>query len=117
MKQLDSIKKLTELKAELSYSEDVKKYIEVEKELNSLRSVVRKEIASNLIIKPQGFGIPRTFRPWMEANMVSAHITKDRKQVMGILKGDNALADIKLQHCPPKEVKAYSALTIKGWVG
>jgi hypothetical protein len=53
----------------------------------------------------------------MEANMVSAHITKDRKQVMGILKGDNALADIRLQHCPPKEVKAYSALTIKGWVG
>ena len=117
MKQLDLIKKLTQLKAELSHSEDVKKYIEVERELNSLKSVVRGEIVSNLIIKDQGFGIPRTFKSWTEANMVDAHITKDRKQVMGILKGDNALADIKLQHCPPKEVKAYSALTIKGWVG
>ena len=117
MKQLDQIKKLTQLKAKLSCSEDVRKYIEVERELNSLKSVVRGEIVSNLIIKPSGFGIPKTFKSWTEANMVDAHITKDRKQVIGILKGDKVLADIRLQHFAPKEVKAYSAFSIKGWVG
>ena len=116
-KQLDQIKKLTQLKAELSYSEDVKNYIEAEKQLNSLKSVVRGEIASNLIIKPSGFGIPKTFKSWTDANMVDAHITKDRKQVIGILKGDKVLADVRLQHFAPKEVKAYSAFSIKGWVG
>ncbi len=39
------------------------------------------------------------------------------KQVIGILKGDKVMADIRLQHFAPREVKAYSSLVIKGWVG
>ena len=49
--------------------------------------------------------------------MIDGHVTKDRKQVIGILKGDKSQANIRLQHYSPKEVKAYSALIIKGWVG
>ena len=49
--------------------------------------------------------------------MIDATITKDRKQVIGILKGDKVMADIRLQHYSPKEIKAYSSLVIKGWVG
>ena len=68
-------------------------------------------------MKDQGFGVPRTFKHWSDVNMVDAIITKDRKQVIGILKGDKVMADIRLQHFAPREVKAYSSLVIKGWVG
>ena len=115
--QLDKVKALTERQRYLSQVEQVREYLENDRIIKGLKSSIKGEITNNLIMKDQGFGVPRTFKGWSEVNMIDGHITKDRKQVIGILKGDKSQADIRLQHYSPKEVKAYSALTIKGWVG
>ena len=117
MKKLDQIKKLTQHHLKLSRTEEVRDFLECDKILKQLKSEVRREINSNLIMKDQGFGVPRTFKHWSDVNMIDATITKDRKQVIGVLKGEKVMADIRLQHYSPKEIKAYSSLVIKGWVG
>ena len=117
MKKLDQIKQLTQHHLKLSRTEEVRDFLECDKILNQLKSEVRREINSNLIMKDQGFGVPRTFKHWSDVNMIDATITKDRKQVIGVLKGEKVMADIRLQHYSPKEIKAYSSLVIKGWVG
>ena len=115
--QLDKVKALTQRQQELSQVEQVREYLENDRIIKGLKSSIRDEIKNNLIMKDQSFGVPRTFKSWSEVNMIYGRLTKDKKQVTGILKGKNSLADIRLQHYSPKEVKAYSALTIKGWVG
>ena len=117
MKKLDQIKKLTQRQQKLSQIEQVREYLENDRIIKGLKSSIRGEINSNLIMKDQGFGVPRTFKHWSDVNMIDATITKDRKQVIGVLKGEKAMADIRLQHYSPKEIKAYSSLVIKGWVG
>ena len=117
MRKLDQIKKLTQRHLKLSRTEEVRDFVECDKILKQLKSEVRREINSNLIMKDQGFGVPRTFKHWSDVNMIDATITKDRKQVIGVLKGEKVMADIRLQHYSPKEIKAYSSLVIKGWVG
>ena len=117
MKQLDKVKALTQRQQELSQVEQVREYLENDRMIKGLRSYIRDEIRNNLTMKDQSFGVPRTFKDWSEVNMIDGHVTKDRKQVIGILKGDKSQADIRLQHYSPKQVKAYSALIIKGWVG
>jgi hypothetical protein len=117
MKQLDKVKALTQRQQELSQVEQVREYLENDRMIKGLRSYIRDEIKNNVIMKDQSFGVPRTFKDWSEVNMIDGHVTKDRKQVIGILKGEKSQADIRLQHYSPKQVKAYSALIIKGWVG
>ena len=117
MKKLDQINQLTQHQLKLSRTQEVRDFLECDKILKQLKSEIRSEINNNLIMKDQGFGVPRTFKHWSDVNMVDATITKDRKQVIGILKGDKVMADIRLQHFAPREVKAYSSLVIKGWVG
>ena len=117
MKKLDQINQLTKHQLKLSRTQEVKDFLECDKILKQLKSEVRREINNNLIMKDQGFGVPRTFKHWSDVNMIDATITKDRKQVIGILKGEKVMADIRLQHYSPKEIKAYSSLVIKGWVG
>lgn len=117
MKQLDKVKALTQRQEELFKVEQVREYLENDRMIKGLRSSIRDEIKNNLIMKDQSFGVPRTFKHWSDVNMIDATITKDRKQVIGILKGGKSQANIRLQHYSPKEVKAYSALIIKGWVG
>ena len=117
MKKLDQIKQLTQHHLKLSRTEEVRDFLECDKILKQLKSEVRREINNNLIMKDQGFGVPRTFKHWSDVNMIDATITKDRKQVIGVLKGEKVMADIRLQHYSPKEIKAYSSLVIKGWVG
>ena len=117
MKKLDQINQLTQHQLKLSRTQEVKDFLECDKILKQLKSEVRREINNNLIMKNQGFGVPRTFKHWSDVNMIDATITKDRKQVIGILKGEKVMADIRLQHYSPKEIKAYSSLVIKGWVG
>ena len=117
MKKLDQINQLTQHQLKLSRTQEVRDFLECDKILKQLKSEVRREINNNLIMKDQGFGVPRTFKHWSDVNMIDATITKDRKQVIGILKGEKVMADIRLQHYSPKEIKAYSSLVIKGWVG
>ena len=117
MKKLDQIKKLTQRQQKLSQIEQVREYLENDRIIKGLKSSIRGEINNNLIMKDQGFGVPRTFKHWSDVNMIDATITKDRKQVIGVLKGEKVMADIRLQHYSPKEIKAYSSLVIKGWVG
>ena len=117
MKKLDQINQLTQHQLKLSRTQEVRDFLECDKILKQLKSEVRREINNNLIMKNQGFGVPRTFKHWSDVNMIDATITKDRKQVIGILKGEKVMADIRLQHYSPKEIKAYSSLVIKGWVG
>ena len=115
--QLDKVKALTQRQQELSQVKQVREYLENDRIIKGLKSSIKGEITNNLIMKDQSFGVPRTFKSWSEVNMIDGHITKDRKQVIGTLKGDKSKANIRLQHYSPKEVKAYSALIIKGWVG
>ena len=89
--------------------------IEVKKTIDALRGEVKKEMTSQLIIKPNGFGIPKTMKSWTESNMIDALVSKDRKSVSGIIKGNKSLALVRLSHRSPFEVKASTMLKIVGW--
>ena len=114
MKQLDKIKSLQDQLVAME-TKEVREYLEVKKTIDALRSEVRKEMTSQLIIKPNGFGIPKTMKSWTESNMIDALVSKDRKSVSGVIKGNKALALVKLSHRSPFEVKASAMLTIVGW--
>ena len=88
MKKLDQINQLTQHQLKLSRTQEVRDFLECDKILKQLKSEVRREINNNLIMKDHGFGVPRTFKHWSDVNMVDATITKDRKPVIGSLKGD-----------------------------
>ena len=115
MKQLDQLKSLQSALKTLE-TQEVRDYLECKRMIDALRSEVRKDVCNQLIVKPNGFGIPRTFKPWAEVNLIDAHVTKDRKQVRGILKGDKELADILISHKPPMETRASAQFKINGWV-
>jgi len=115
MKQLDQLKSLQSALKTLE-TQEVRDYLECKRMIDALRSEVRKDVCSQLILKPNGFGIPRTFKPWSEINLIDAHITKDRKQVRGILKGDKELADILISHRTPPVSRPSAQFKINGWV-
>ena len=114
LKQLDQIKSLQDQLVAME-TKEVREYLEVKKTIDDLRSEVRKEITSQLIIKPNGFGIPKTMKAWTESNMIDALVSKDRKRVSGVMKGTKALAVVNLYHRSPFEVKASAMLKIVGW--
>jgi len=115
MKQLDQLKSLQSALKTLE-TQEVRDYLECKRMIDALRSEVRKDVCSQLILKDNGFGIPRTFKPWSEINLIDAHITKDRKQVRGILKGDKELADILISHRTPPVSRPSAQFKINGWV-
>jgi hypothetical protein len=114
MKPLDKIKSLQDQLVAME-TKEIRKYLEVKKTIDALRSEVRKEMTSQLIIKPNGFGIPKTMKSWTDSNMIDALVSKDRKSVSGVIKGNKALALVKLSHRSPFEVKASTMLKIVGW--
>ena len=116
MKQLDKLKSLQSALKTME-TQEVRDYLECKRMINALKAEVKNSVVNELIIKPQGFGIPRTFKSWCDANLIDAHVTKDRKQVRGVLKGSVQLADIMVSHVSPSERKATANFSIKGWVG
>ena len=114
MKQLDKIKSLQDQLVEME-TKEIREYLEVKKTIDALRGEVKKEMTSQLIIKPNGFGIPKTMKSWTESNMIDALVSKDKKTVSGIIKGDKSLALVRLSHRSPFEVKASTMLKIVGW--
>jgi len=62
LKQLDQIKSLQDQLVAME-TKEIRKYLEVKKTIDALRSEVRKEMTSQLIIKPNGFGIPIVYAP------------------------------------------------------
>ena len=120
LKQLDQIKKLQDQLEVLGEVPEVREFLEINKMVSSLRSSVRNEILnhmilSHLIVKPNGFGVRQTLKPFIEDNIIDAHLSKDKKTLSGVLKGDKSLATFKLSHRSPYEIKASSMLKIEGW--
>jgi len=115
LKQLDQIKKLQDQLEVLGGVPEVKEFLEINKMVSSLRSSVRNEILNHLISKKNGFGVRQTLKPFIEDNIIDAHLSKDKKTLSGVLKGDKSLATFKLSHRSPYEIKASSMLKIEGW--
>tara|TARA_B100000902_G_scaffold85107_1_gene89466 strand:- start:182 stop:532 length:351 start_codon:yes stop_codon:yes gene_type:complete len=115
MKQVDKLKSLQD-KLVAMETKEVREYLEVKKTIDALRSSIKKEMVDQVIIKPNGIGIPRTFKSWSEVNMVDATVSPDRKAVRGFLKGDKEMALVYLSHRKAYQVKANTMLSIKGWV-
>ena len=76
MKKLDQINQLTQHQLKLSRTQEVRDFLECDKILKQLKSEIRSEINNNLIMKDQGFGVPRTFKHWSDVNMIDATITQ-----------------------------------------
>jgi hypothetical protein len=83
--------------------------------ISSLRSSVRNEMISHLILKDNGLGVRQTLSSFIEDHIIDAHLSKDKKTFSGVLKGDKSLATFKLSHRSPYEMKASSMLKIEGW--
>ena len=115
LKQLDQIKKLQDQLEVLGEVPEVSEFLEINKMLSSLRLSVRNEILNHLISKKNGFGVRQTFKPFIEDNIIDAHLSKDKKTLSGVLKGDKSSAIFKLSHRSPYEIKASSMLKIEGW--
>ena len=92
LKQLDQIKKLQDQLEVLGEVPEVREFLEINKMLSSLRLSVRNEILNHLISKKNGFGVRQTFKPFIEDNIIDAHLSKDKKTLSGVLKGDKSSA-------------------------
>ena len=115
LKQLDQIKKLQDQLEVLGDVPEVREFLEINKMISSLRSSVRNEILNHMILKDNGLGVRKTLTPFIEDNIIDAHLSKDKKTFSGVLKGDKSLAAFKLSHRSPYEIKASSMLKIEGW--
>mgnify|MGYP000023512364 FL=1 len=115
LKQLDQIKKLQDQLEVLGEVPQVREFLEINKMISSLRSSVRNEILNHMILKDNGLGVRKTLTPFIEDNIIDAHLSKDKKTFSGVLKGDKSLATFKLSHRSPYEIKASSMLKIEGW--
>ena len=113
LKQLDQIKKLDKKLQALGQVPEVKEFVEINKTISDLRSTIRKEIISHLILKDNGLGVRQTLKPFIEDNIVNAHLSKDKRTFSGVLVGDNTLASFTLSHRKPFEMKASSMLKIE----
>ena len=88
------------------------------KELKSMEGLERfnwyvlKPIAL-MILKDNGLGVRKTLTPFIEDNIIDAHLSKDKKTFSGVLKGDKTLATFKLSHRQPFEMKASSMLKLE----
>jgi len=115
MKQLDQIKKLQDQLEVLGEVPQVREFLEINKMISSLRSSVRNEILNHMILKDNGLGVRQTLSSFIEDHIIDAHLSKDKKTFSGVLKGDKTLANFKLSHRSPYEMKASSMLKIEGW--
>tara|TARA_R100000781_G_scaffold101400_1_gene64897 strand:+ start:190 stop:549 length:360 start_codon:yes stop_codon:yes gene_type:complete len=113
LKQLDQIKSLDEKLRALGEVPEVKEFLEINKMVSSLRASVRNEILNHLILKDNGLGVRQTLKPFIEDNIIDAHLSKDKKTFSGVLKGNKSMATFKLSHRSPYEIKASSMLKIE----
>ena len=113
LKQLDQIKKLDKKLQALGQNPIVKEFVEINKTISDLRSSIRSEMISHLILKDNGLGVRQTLKSFIEDNMVNAHLSKDKTTFSGVLKGDKTLATFKLSHRQPFEMKASSMLKLE----
>ncbi len=58
MKQVDKLRSLQN-KLVAMETKQVREYLEVKKTIDALRSSIKKKMADEVIIKPNGIGIPR----------------------------------------------------------
>ena len=79
LKQLDQIKKLDKKLQALGQNPIVKEFVEINKTISSVRSSVRNEIISQLILKDNWLGVRQTLNSFIEDNIVDAHLSKDKK--------------------------------------
>tara|TARA_X000001382_G_scaffold116443_1_gene95643 strand:+ start:1976 stop:2341 length:366 start_codon:yes stop_codon:yes gene_type:complete len=115
MKRLDQLKKLQDELEVLGEIPKVKEFLEINKMIQSLRLSIRNDIVCHLILKDNGFGVRKTLTPFIDVNIVDAHMSRDKKTFSGVLKGDKSLATFKLNHRSPYEIKTSSMLKIERW--
>tara|TARA_R100000231_G_scaffold51918_1_gene43782 strand:+ start:173 stop:550 length:378 start_codon:yes stop_codon:yes gene_type:complete len=114
-KKLDYLKMNQERIQELELTVEVRELKERQSIVQDLRKSIKDMFLENLILKPLAFGIRKNFQMFANQNLKDVHIAKDRKNIQGILKGENEQATFKLTHKAPYEIKSSSILTIKDW--
>ena len=57
----------------------------------------------------------KTWKEFSTTDMHSTMITKDKKNIQGIIKGNKTEAFIKLSHRAPYEVKPSAVISFKQW--
>ena len=114
-KKLDYLKMNQERVRELELTVEVRELKERQSIINDLRKSIKDMFLENLILKPMAFGIRKNFQTFANDNLQDVHVAKDRKNIQGILKGENEKATFKLTHKAPYEIKSSSILTIKDW--
>ena len=115
LKQLDTIGILQNKQYVLSHNPQVIEYLETNKAIDSLKSIVKKSIIEHMIIRPECFGQRKTFKTFQEVEMYNTDMSKDKRLFQGVLKGEKTQAYIKLSHRSSYEVKPTSILRIDQW--
>ena len=114
-RQLDLIKRLDEEILALEGTAEVQKYLEQKRVRDQMRRLFKNWIIDNLILKPSSFGMRKTWKEFSTTDMHSTMITKDKKNIQGIIKGNKTEAFIKLSHRAPYEVKPSAVISFKQW--
>ena len=114
-KKLDYLKMCQERIQELELTVEVRELKERQSTVQDLRKSIKDMFLEELILKAKAFGIRKNFQMFANQNLKDVHIAKDRKNIQGILKGENEQATFKLTHKAPYEIKSSSILTIKDW--
>jgi len=114
-RQLDLIKRLDEEILALEGTAEVQKYLEQKRVRDQIRRLFKNWIIDNLILKPSSFGMRKTWKEFSTTDMHSTMITKDKKNIQGIIKGNKTEAFIKLSHRAPYEVKPSAVISFKQW--